>query len=42
MWVVDFSQKVVGSLYTMARDHDHKNVESPQNISKGNPMKIQN
>jgi len=25
----------------MMRDHDHGNVETPQNISKGSPMEIE-
>jgi hypothetical protein len=30
--------KVFGPLYTMMKDHDHGNVESPQNTSEGRPL----
>jgi hypothetical protein len=30
-----------GPLYTIEKDHEHGNVESPQNISKGHLMEIQ-
>jgi hypothetical protein len=30
-----------GHVYTMVWNHDHENVESPQNTSKGHPMEIQ-
>ncbi len=33
--------KVFGTLYTTMKDHDHGNVESPQNTSKGRPLEIQ-
>jgi hypothetical protein len=31
----------LGPLYIVVRDHDHQNIESPQNTSKAHPVELQ-